>query len=273
MAIRIASETDEASRPIHLFEALAVMTGPVAAMLTSPHGAVLYPRADVRPAFRGGQNGHLAGQAVGSARNFAESRSEKPGPQHLLLALIDQGDAEALNRLQSIGIDLVGLREGALSLLNLPNDHPPIPLVPRTPAGYWDRPLLEVEELDSTAWELLTWRQQHLPLARLRDLRDWEYLKQLEWDTADRLRENLHLDDDHELSLPIRHLELVDAIGLAGRPDIVPQPLQPLSPRTERTVSVRYPRFRRRRRFRITGRFRFRGWGTWFANRWEGIRS
>lgn len=92
---------------------------------------------------------------------------------------------------------------------------------PPHPAGIGDTPPLSVERLDPGAWAVLCWRQEHLPLGRIRDRADWSLLSSLEMRAAWRLADRLKLDDDHRYSLRHHHRVEVDRRAKAAAPDHV----------------------------------------------------
>jgi hypothetical protein len=117
-------------------------------------------------------------------------------PEHLLLAVIDQADPEAVEVLDQAGLDLAAVRQVALGMLGLPGDLPPISMPPLTPTGTLDRPPLFVGDLDSRAWSALCWRQDHLPLRKVRRRSHYAALSQLESRATWRMSSKLALDDD-----------------------------------------------------------------------------
>jgi ClpA/ClpB-like protein len=90
------------------------------------------------------------------------------GVPHLLVALLDQEDAEAIRALEQAGIDRAAVRRVALTELGASIDFAVIAMRALTPPGTLDRPTLPATQLDPHAWSILTWRQQHLPLNRVR---------------------------------------------------------------------------------------------------------
>lgn len=275
-AFSIATEHDARCRPIHMLAAVSEMDGRIGESLR-PSGDPLLPRPPGVPEARGGGASYLCMQAQEATGDFAVSRGENPSPAHLLVALIDLADAEAMSLLDRAGIDRNAVRQLALSELGAPTDLPSIALPSPVPAGYMDRPILPESELDSRAWKVLTWRQGHLPLDSLRTSRDWESLLDLEDEAVRRLYRSLRLHQDQEISLSNHHLSRVQQIANEARPDLVP-PLPPPEPREQiESAMVGRPMVvalgRRRRQWQPSFLSFTIGWGTWFGNRWSGMKS
>lgn len=139
-AFSIASEAGELARPIHLLAALAIGDGPIASSLVLVnHDRPLARETDPLPG-RGGGSSYLARQADEAAREFASARGDLAGPEHLLVALIDQGDPEVVAALSNSDLGMSALRVAALRLLGSPVDLPPVAMPPLIPAGTMDRP-------------------------------------------------------------------------------------------------------------------------------------
>jgi hypothetical protein len=209
-------------------------------------------------------------QTQQAAGQFATSRNESPAPAHLLVAIIDQADADAMSLLLGAGIDPVELRRVALEQLAAPPDLTPIEIPHLTPAGYMDRPILDESELDPDAWRILVWRQAHLPLDALRTSRDWRCLCDLEAETSDRLYRRLKLHPDQELSLAQHHQRRVQQLAHDARPDLVP-PLPPERRHDGPPVVGFLTAGGRPRHWQPQFLSFTIGWGTWFANRWSGV--
>jgi hypothetical protein len=92
---------------------------------------------------------------------------------------------------------------------------------PPTPAGYGNTPALPVDRLDERAWAALLWRQEHLPLGRIRSRADWSLLSSLEGRAAGRVANRLDLDDDQRYSLAHHHRVEVERRAKAAAPDHV----------------------------------------------------
>ena len=265
----IAAETGERCRPVHLLAALAEGDGPISDALRPPDGGLLFPRpVDPSPAHGGGAS-YLAMQTDQAARRVSSQRSETTTPAHLLLAVLDQGDPEAVALLSHSGLVLSIIRTAALNILAAPPDLPQIVMPALCPAGTMDRPPLGVDELDPAAWAVLCWRQDHLPLRRLQRRSHYEALQHLESRASWRTASNLGLDDDQRYSLSRQHLERVEQLAAQAKPGLVE--LRSSRPRfaTARMMPVRRSH---RRRWRKWLRFTV-GWGTWLSNRQVGLRD
>jgi hypothetical protein len=200
--------------------------------------------------------GYLHMQAQGAAVALAAARGQPPAPEHLLIALLDQGTPEVVQTLSRAGLDPAVVRGAALAAIGAPADEPPIPMPALTPAGTLDRPPLPVTDLDARAWTVLCWRQDHLPVGRLRRASDREALANLERATAWRLGQVLGLDDDQRYSLVHHHSDQVEQLVTRSRPDLPPH-AWPASRRPRRpgpqSLTV--------------------GWAVWFRNRQVGLRD
>lgn len=268
-AFLVAAETGETCRPVHLLAALAESGGPAAEVLRSPLGRPLLSRsADPLPANRGGA-GYLVMQTQQAARGFAARRGEELRPEHLLLAVVDQADREVLAALLGAGLDVGVVRTAVLEVLGAPADLPSVPLPPLTPAGTLFRPPLGIDELDASAWAALCWRQERLPLARLRRASHYASLEHLEFRAAWRVASRLALDEDQRYSLVAHHRGRVEQLAAAARPQVVevrrtrsPDALGP------EVRLRRRPRSRRPRWLRVPV-----GWGIWFRNRQVDVRD
>lgn len=144
-----------------------------------------------------------------------------------------------------------------------------------TPAGTMDRPALAISELDPTAWEVLSWRQEHVALRRVRSRGRYGALLHLESRACSLLATTRGLDDDQRSSLLRHHLHRVKQLVEVAHPELIDAPsARDLSwgatMATARMVTgPRRPWRRWRRRW-----FGFTvGWGTWCSNRWVGVRD
>lgn len=268
-AFRLAGESGESCRPIHVFAALAEGDGLVAAALNSGSRPVLSRPTDP-VAVNGGSGGYLVGQLQQAAQRFASERGIDPVPEHLFLAGVDQSEPEAMTALAAAGLEVAALRAAALGALGEPPDLAPITMPSLTPAGTLDRPPLPIGELDPAAWAALTWRQDHLPFRRLSRRSHFEALRHLEHKAVWRLADRLGLDDDQRYSLARRHLDRVEQLVAASRPDLGIE----VSSQRKTPVGMALPLrgranwWRRRRWLRFTV-----GWGCWFSNRRVGLRD
>jgi hypothetical protein len=135
------------------------------------------------------------------------------------------------------------------------------------PAGTYDRPPLPLEELDPPAWVVLSWRQSHLPLGRLKRQHDWFALSSFErraaWQTAGRQA----LDDDQRYSLLSHDHDRVEALAHEARPDLV-ETRQQLKQRYQRSMPRLVHQQRPRAWRRIAPNFMV-GWPTWVTSGWR----
>ena len=173
---------------------------------------------------------------------------ELVNPEHLLLALLDQGSPDVLFAVDAAGVDAAVVRRALLRTLGVADTLPPIPLPAPSPAGTLDHPALPVASLPGDLWAQLRWRQNHLPLDRLRRPRDVSGLYHLERRAARRLASRARVSDDISCSLLHHHLEEVERRARAAG-------LVPLD--VDRPSRRRHPGM-------PNG---FVGWGTWFGNR------
>jgi Clp amino terminal domain, pathogenicity island component len=264
---RFAHELGVTCGPVHFLVGVAEGDGPAAHALSgserSLRDVVITERATL-----GQGSMHLNGQVQGAARLFAEQLGMAPAAEHLLVAVLDQGAPQILAVLAMAGIDPGAARTAALAGLGIDTDLPPIAMPPLTPAGTFDRPPLPIADLDARAWAVLSWRQDHLPLHRLRGVSSWHGLWSVEYQIAWRLPGRLGLDDDQRYSLLSQHLSAVEERLTAARPDLAPARVEPSSALQWRQAT---------RRLRLYRRLRFLsfavGWPSWFGNRRAGIRQ
>lgn len=262
-AFRIAGESGERCRPVHLLIALAEAGGPISSAL-----APLAPTQRDRAQNNGAAASYLVMQTQQAARRFAEERGQAPGPAHLLLAVIDQAEPEAIASLTEAGLDVSVVRAAALEILGMPSDAARLSMPDPIPAGTMDRPPLPVGELDPGAWEALCWRQEHLPLRRLRRRSHYAALQHLESQAARRIAAQRGLDDDQRYSLVRHHRESVEELAASARPELVER--RPAGPRAHGSFVTRStaPQRWRHKWLGFTV-----GWGTWFSNRRVGLRN
>jgi hypothetical protein len=259
-----AHELDRRCGPVHFLVGIAEGHGRAAVALDPGQGRTL--RAVVAAGPAGGGAGYLHMQAQDAARSLAESRGEPPAAEHLLIALLDQGTPEVLLALSRAGLDPVAVRRAATQAIGAAGGLPPIALPALTAAGTLDRPPLPVTDLDGRAWSALRWRQDHLPLGRVRRPGDRAALTHLEWDAASRLAAQLDLDDDQRYSLIWHHASAVEKQVADARPDLGESPSAAARRRARAMARGRSPRRRQFSRLTV-------GWGMWFANRWVGLRD
>lgn len=268
-AFMLAAETGELCRPVHLLAALAEGDGPIADIVRSPGGGFLLARPAAPLLFHGGGCNYVVAQAQEAVHRLTSERGETAGPEHLLLVVLDQAEEEAMDLLTSVDLDPAVLRAKALSILGAPSDLPPVTMPPLTPAGTMDRPALPVKELDQRAWAVLCWRQEHLPVERLRRSSQYGEFWHLEHRAVWRVASKLGLDDDQRYSLAHHHLRRVEDLAVQAKPALIERCLsRPRQPTAMMgTVTLRRRRWRWRRWLAFTV-----GWGCWFSNRRAGLR-
>jgi hypothetical protein len=255
--------------PAEFLVGISETSGSAAAALRPATGRSLREVA-VAAGFPAGSAGYLHMQAQEAARSLAGSRGQPVGAGHLLIALLDQGTPEVADLLSRAGLDPAAVRRSALAAIGAPVDLPPIPLPALTPAGTLDRPALRVADLDSRAWTVLRWRQDHLPLSRLHRPGDLQALSHLERAAAWRLASRLDLDDDQRYSLISHHADQVAELAARARPDLAPRIP---SSRTRRGPTTTAPRRLRRPHRRLPLLNVTVGWATWFGNRGASLRD
>jgi hypothetical protein len=249
-----ARELGQVCGPVHLLVGISEGGEPAAAALRAgrPLAEVVASASDAL----GDGATYLHVQAQGAARLFAASLGQRVGTGHLLVALLDQGTTEVLRALGQAGTDPATVRRAALAAIGAPDGQPPLALPPLTPAGTMDRPPLPVGQLDGRAWSVLRWRQDHLPLDRLRRPAHRQSLSHLEDKAAWRIADQLGLDDDQRYSLIRHHADQVEQRMAAARPELG-------GPRRVRA------RPRRRSAFlNVTV-----GWHAWLENRQVNLRD
>jgi len=275
-----AQELDQRCGPVHLLVGVAEADGPAAAALDPGDGRslreVVAAATGAGSAGAGGGGatyggiGHLHMQAQGAAQSLAQARGEQVGAEHLLIALLDQATAPVTDALTLAGLDPATVRQAAATALGAV-ELPPAGLPPLTPAGTLDRAPLPVPDLDGRAWAVLRWRQDHLPVRRLRRPADREVLLHLERTQAWQLADRLGLDDDQRYSLISQHARAVAERVQRERPDL---PTAPTARDRAEARAVALARRHRRRpsRIRVLRNLTV-GWGAWFSNRRMGLRA
>jgi hypothetical protein len=249
---QFAREQGRRSGPVDFLVGISEGQGPAAAALGPSVRAVASGPGGIRAEGAG----YLHMQAQGAAVALAAARSQPPTPEHLLIALLDQGTPEVVEMLSRAGLDPAVVRRAALAAIGAPADEPPIHLSALTPAGTLDRPPLPVTDLNARAWTVLRWRQDHLPLGRLRRASDREALANLERAAAWRLGQDLGLDGDQRHSLVHHHSDQVERLVARARPDLPPRAWP----------TPRWPRRPGPLSFTV-------GWAAWFRNRQVGLRD
>jgi Clp amino terminal domain, pathogenicity island component len=265
-AFLIAAEHGELCRPIHILAALAETHGPISDALNMNGDTSLLPKLADPPTVHGGGASYLAMQTQQAASQLASGRDETVGAEHLLVAVIDQREPEAMAALSQGGLDSGALRHVAVTILGAA-DLPVIVMPPLTPAGTVDRPPLPVDQLDPRAWSVLRWRQEHLPLRHVRGPNDWGALSHLEHQAAWRIADRLGVDDDQRYSLSAQHYREVDRRAHEAKPAV----FETIEQAAERNHGQEIQRLRRSRP-KILPNFMV-GWPTWFANRRAGLRD
>ena len=263
------------TRPAYFLVGIAEGEEPAAATLRPTDGRSM--RAIVADMGLGGASpaGYLQMQAQQGAMALAAARGEPAGVEHLLVAVLDQGTPEVIDALSRARLDPAAIRAAALAALSAPADLPRITLGPPTPAGTLDRPALPVADLNQRAWAVLCWRQEHVPIGRLRRRSDTRALRQLERAAVMRVADRLALDDDQRYSLLRHHDDAVGERVARARPDL-DGPRRPHDRQCQgREARARVMRRRGRGWLKVTI-----GWGAWVgnrrtavANRWFRLRA
>ena len=259
-AFDVARQAGRGCRPVHFLVGIAETDGPAGAALTPPDGRSL--RAAVLPGGDRAPAAYLHMQAQEGARSLAAALGQQVGVEHLLVALLDQGTPEVLATLGRAGLDPGTVRRAALTALGVADDRPAIVFAPLTAAGTLDRPPLPVGDLDPGAWAVLRWRQDHLPVGRLRRASDTEALVHLERAAVGQLADRMGLDDDQRFSLVHHHERQVDERVARARPEFSRPGGRPA--RLQARALARRPG--RRLRFLV-------GWPAWVSNRRTGWRD
>ena len=263
-ASQFAREMGRSCGPAEFLVGISEGHGPAAAALDPGQGRSL--RAVAAAADGTARPGAMLPSHASSKRRPVAGRRPGPavGAEHLLIALLDQGTPGVTQTLSRAGLDAAAVRQAALAVIGAPADQPPIPLPALAPAGTMDRPPLPFADLDARAWAALRWRQDHLPLSRLRRDTDWQALTHLERTAAWRLTARLGLDDDQRYSLICHHSDEVERRAAQGRPDLARRRIPGRA-----AASMAIARGRRRHRFLALTV----GWATWFDNRRVGLRD
>lgn len=263
-AFQFAHEIGRGCGPVEFLVGIAAGSGPAAAALQPDGGRSVRAVAAAADGACDGV-GYLHMQAQQAAVSLAAGLGQRPEPEHLLIALLDQDTPGVAETLSRAGLEPATVRRAALAGLGAPVDLPSLAMPALAPAGSMDRPPLAVGSLDTQAWAVLRWRQDHLPLDRLRRGGDREALCHLERDAAWRLASQLGLDDDQRYSVVRQHSDRVQQLVAEAHPDLA----RPGHPGGRRARAVA-GRLRRRPRRLLTFTV---GWGVWFGNRWVGLRD
>jgi len=208
-------------------------------------------------------------QVQGAANDWSLGRGEDTTPEHLLVALIDQGNPGVVRALGAAHLDATVVRRRVLEAMGASPNTDPIAMPLFTAAGCGDRPPLPVDELPQDVWTALQQRQERLPLRRLH--RRWHSgsLYHVERRAAWRLASRHGADLDQCHSLVHHHNHEVQRRMADAAPDLV----QVHHPRSW-TGGAPVPVLMRKRTWRTqTLRWMFSGWGCWFQNRVVSIRT
>ncbi len=255
-------------RPVHLLVGASEVAGPVADALRDRGSGTLSLRELLGLPAPSGESYSAtfapgAGQAEASARAWANQRGEGAGPEHLLVVLLDQGDASVRAALTRAGADADELRQVALRALGAPPGLAPVPLIPppHWPAGTGSNPPLPLSELPAEAWAALRARQDRLPLSHLHRTSDWYAIMSNESRAARRLAGRLGLDEDRTYSLLYHHDDAMTRRAHEVAPRIVGVPRDAAEPPRVDAGFIAGP---------VPWHFRhplWAGWGCWFGNR------
>lgn len=284
---QFARELGRGPGPLDFLIGISGGQGAAAAALDPGPGRSLREVAAADGALGGGA-GYLHMQAQQAARWLAQSLGQQVACEHLLIALLDQGTPEVLETLSQAGLHAAAVRQAALSAIGAPADHPPIGMPAPAPAGTMDRSPLPESDLDPRAWSVLRWRQDHLPLHRLRRRADRAALARLESAAAWRIAQRLRLGDDQRYSL-IHHHDHAVRQAINGEPGATtpppppgattppPPPGQAGLPGTPGAHARRIALLHRRlRRYGLPGMALLNlvvGWGPWMQNRRNGLHD
>jgi hypothetical protein len=263
-----AREVGSGCRPVHFLVGIAAGDGAAAGALSPGEGVSL--RDAVVSASSGAMSsaGYLHMQVQEAARSFAADRHQQPSPEHLLVALIDQGDPEVLTALSLAGLDRGRVRRAALIAVGATGDEPAIAIPAPTPAGTLDRPPLPTDQLDSRAWTVLRWRQDHLPLHRVRGASDAQALSHLERSAVWQLADQLQLDEDQRYSLTHHHVREVERRAGIDRPARAGAGRGPGTLPVAAALTRSRPRHRHPALLNVTV-----GWAAWLGNRRVSVRD
>jgi len=261
--LAFARELGQRPGSVHLLVGVSLGDGPAAQALATGQGPSL---REVVVAGAGELGSGAAAwqhvQAQEAAREFATALGQRRAPEHLLVALVDQGMPEVLAALDRAGIDQRAARQACLAAVGVDFDRPPLTMPSPMPAGTMDRAPLPVDRLDARAWRVLRWRQDHLPLSRLRGRPQAGSLYHLEERATLRLADRLELDDDQRYSLLRHHAEQVKERVAAAKPELA-GPVRNRAPR-RRAPGGRVAR---------VARGLLAGWSAWLDNRRTGLRD
>jgi hypothetical protein len=215
---------------------------------------------DVTPAPRSRTTfSFLTLQVIGTAQNWAtELRDGAVRPEHLVLALVQQGSADVRTYCSVNHIDIEQSEVRAREVLGWPDA--PRNLAPLTAAGTLDRPPLVISELPAELWSRLRERQDRLPLTRLR--RSWQYeaLERIELRTAWRVAARAEVGADVCHSLVWHHHDAVRRLARQAIPGLVDA--------SEQQRKSEGHRLHGRRKYSVPVE-----WRRWLKNRVDGVRD
>jgi hypothetical protein len=255
-------------RPVHFLIGIADGDGVTAATLNRGDGLPLLDAVASATSSTVTSAGYLHMQVQGAARTFAAARGQQPSPEHLLIALLDQGDPEVLEALSLAGLDRDEIRRTALTAIGATGEEPLLTFPALDPAGTLDRPPLPAADLDSRAWTVLRWRQDHLPLHHVRGPSDAQALCRLERSAVSRLADQLRLGDDQRYSLMHHHIREVERRAGIERPALAGGGRR----LGTQAVAAALPLPRRTHRHPAALNVTV-GWGAWLGNRQVSVRD
>ena len=112
----LSHELNRATGPVHFLAGIAQGEGPAADALRITPGMSVRDAAAICTVLDGGSMWrHL--QAQQTARAWADSRSERGQPEHLLVALLDQNAPDVREALQLTGVDAARVRRDVLQAI------------------------------------------------------------------------------------------------------------------------------------------------------------
>ncbi len=149
-------------------------------------------------------------------------------PEHLLLGLLAATGSTAAQVVQRAGTSVDDIRDRLLATMD-PVSVEISPECRRDPASSTCRragsasglrPISPPRsDLDHRAWQLLRWRQDHLPLDRVRGPSDWLALQHLEERAATRIVNRLKIEARHGYGLMAYHQLEVELLTAQAAPD------------------------------------------------------
>jgi hypothetical protein len=252
--------------PVHFLVALSEDGGVAGTVFENGSGLTLRSVVSADPNGLGQGALYLSSQVQEAARSLADAQDQQVLAEHLLLAVLDQGSPQVQVALSRVGLDFKSVRGPVLEAIRMPLNAPTIAMPATMPRGTGDNPALAAPDLDPSAWEALCWRQEHLPIERVRKPSQRNSLYLVEQKASRKISQERKLDDDQLYSLRSRHRHEVEPRVSRARPDLIERPSTTLGePPTFHTGVRRARRFPPRfLNFTV-------GWGTWFRNRQVGL--